>query len=168
MCFISQTCRESTAGGKKAGNWRHRQVTIPATLLRTWRETDMNLRFLRERRPLSREQISEMSGLSLRTVQRLEAGHRVSYASLRALAANLEIDVDSLERELYAVNKSTDDFVEIPRWLRLLDGKRWFGGPGLSRRDVHVIEALCVACAVIVFSASFLLAPHVTNVLRAV
>jgi hypothetical protein len=89
-----------------------------------------------------------MSGLSLRTIQRLEAGHRVSYASLRALAATLEIDVDSLERELYAVNRSTEDFVEIPRWVRLLDGRRWFGGPGLSRRDVHLIEAFCVACAV--------------------
>ena len=78
---------------------------------------------------LSQERVAEMSGLSLRTIQRLEAGHRVSYASLRALAATFEIDVDLLERELYAVNNSTDDFVEIPRWVRLLDGRRWFGGP---------------------------------------
>jgi transcriptional regulator with XRE-family HTH domain len=127
-----------------------------------WLDAGMNLRALREQKLLSQERLAEMSGLSLRTIQRVEAGHRVSYASLRALAATLEIDVDSLERELYAVNKPTDNFVEIPRWLRLLDGKRWFGGPGLSRRDVHVIEALCVACAVIVFSASFLLAPRGT------
>jgi len=69
-----------------------------------------------------------MSGLSLRTVQRLDAGHRVSYASLRALAATFEIDVDQLERELYAVNKTTDDFVEVPRWVRILDDTRWLGG----------------------------------------
>ena len=50
-------------------------------------------------------------------------------------------------RKLYAMNKSTDELVEIPRWVRLLDGKRWFGGPGLSRRDVHVIEVFCLACA---------------------
>jgi transcriptional regulator with XRE-family HTH domain len=128
----------------------------------------MNLRSLRERKLLSQEQLAEMSGLSLRTIQRLEAGHRVSYASLRALAATLEIDVDSLERELYAVSKSTDDFVEIPRWVRLLDGRRWFGGPGLSRRDVHLIEAFCVACAVIVFAGSFLVASNATvKMLRA-
>jgi transcriptional regulator with XRE-family HTH domain len=127
----------------------------------------MNLRFLRERKLLSQEQLAEMSGLSLRTIQRLEAGHRVSYASLRALAATLEIDVDSLERELYAVNKSTDDFVETPRWVRLLDGRRWFGGPGLSRRDVHLIEAFCVACTVSVFAGSFLAASNATaKVLR--
>ena len=133
-----------------------------------WLEAGMNLRSLRERKLLSQERLADMSGLSLRTVQRVEAGHRVSYASLRALAATLEIDVDSLERELYAVNRSTDDFVEIPRWLRLLDGKRWFGGAGLSRGDVHVIEVLCVACAVIFFSASFLVVPHVTKVFRTV
>jgi len=36
---------------------------------------------------LSQERVADMSGLSLRTVQRLDAGDRVSYASLRALAA---------------------------------------------------------------------------------
>lgn len=105
---------------------------------------------------LSQERVAQMSGLSLRTVQRLEAGHRVSYASLRALAATFEIDIDLLERELYAVSNSTDDFVEIPRWLRLLDGRRWFGGRGLSRGDVLIIEAFCVMCAVIALAASFL------------
>src|ERR1700730_12443244 len=127
----------------------------------------MNLRFLREQKLLSQERLAQMSGLSLRTIQRLEAGHRVSYASLRALAVTLEINVDSLERELYAMNKSTDDFVEIPTWVRLLDGKRWFGGRGLSRRDVHVVEAFCLACAVIVFAVSFMVASNATaKVLR--
>ena len=127
----------------------------------------MNLRFLREQRVLSQERLAEMSGLSLRTIQRLEAGHRVSYASLRALAITLGINVDSLERELYAMNKSPDEFVEIPRWVRLLDGKRWFGGPGLSRRDVQLVEAFCLACGVIVFAVSFVVAANATaKVLR--
>jgi len=53
------------------------------------------------------------------------------------------------------MKNSTDDFIEIPRWVRLLDGKRWLGGPGLSRRDLHLIEAFCVGCAIVVISASF-------------
>ena len=127
----------------------------------------MSFKALRERKLVSQERLAEMTGLSLRTIQRLEAGHRVSYASLRTLAATLEMDVDLLERELYAVNKPEDDFVEIPRWVRLLDGKRWFGGRGLSRRDVRVIEALCLGCAVICFAASFLVASSVAaKVLR--
>jgi len=107
----------------------------------------MNLRTLREKRFLSQERLAEMSGLSLRTIQRLEAGHRVSYSSLRALAVTLEMDVDSLEQALYAMSKSPNEFVEIPTWVRLLDGKRWFGGPGLGRRDLHGVELFCLACA---------------------
>jgi transcriptional regulator with XRE-family HTH domain len=128
----------------------------------------MSFRSWRERKHLSQERVAEMSGLSLRTIQRLDAGHRVSYASLRALAATFGIDVDLLERKLYAVNNSTDDFVQIPRWVRLLDDTRWLGGPGPNRRDAHLMEAFCVGCAVILFAASFLVAPHVTKAFRAI
>lgn len=122
----------------------------------------MSFRSWRERKLLSQERVAEMSGLSLRTVQRLEAGHRVSYASLRALAATFEIDVDLLERELYAMGKPADDFLEIPRWVRLLNDRLWFGGPRLSRREVCLVEALCIACALLVFAASFLVASNAT------
>lgn len=116
----------------------------------------MSFRSWRQRMLLSQERVAEMSGLSLRTVQRLEAGHRVSYASLRALAAAVKTDVDLLEREFYAVNQPTDEFIEIPRWLRLLSDRLWFGGPRLSRRDVLLIEALCIVGAATTFAASFL------------
>ena len=56
----------------------------------------MAFRSLRESRQLSQERVADLSGLSLRTIQRLEAGHRVSYASLRALAITFEMDVDAL------------------------------------------------------------------------
>ena len=105
---------------------------------------------------ISQERVAEMSGLSVRTVQRLEAGHRVSYASLRALAITFKTDVDLLEREFYAVKQSTDEFIEIPRWIRLLHDRLWFGGPRWSRRDFLVVEALCLVLAVIVLAASFL------------
>jgi transcriptional regulator with XRE-family HTH domain len=156
------------ADGNLAADWRHRPVPIRSRLLPPMVGACMNLRFLREQKFLSQERLAEMSGLSLRTIQRLEAGHRVSYGSLRALAVTLEINVDSLERELYAMNRSMEDFVEIPKWVRLLDGKRWFGGSGLSRRDVQVIEALCLACAVIVVAMSLMVASNATaSVLRA-
>lgn len=120
----------------------------------------MSFRSWRERMLLSQERVAEMSGLSVRTVQRLEAGHRVSYASLRALATAFKTDVDLLERELYAVNQPTDEFVEIPRWVRLLKDRLWFAGPRLSRRDALLIEALCIVLAVITFAASFLVPEH--------
>ncbi len=122
----------------------------------------MTFRSLRERRLLSQEKLAEMSGLSLRTIQRAEAGHRVGYASLRALAIAFEMDVDLLERELYAVNPSTDDFVEIPRWVRLFrDWSRgaWMGAPPYSRRQQHIAEAFCIGGGVIFLIASFFVPP---------
>jgi transcriptional regulator with XRE-family HTH domain len=109
---------------------------------------------------LSQEKVAQMSGLSVRTVQRLEAGHRVSYASLRALATAFRTDADLLEREFYAVNQSTDEFVEIPRWVRLLHDRFWFGGPRLRRREFLVIEGVNLVGAVLVFAASFLVPEH--------
>jgi transcriptional regulator with XRE-family HTH domain len=115
----------------------------------------MSFRSWRERQLLSQERVAEMSGLSLRTIQRLEAGHRVSYASLRALATAFEVDVDSLERELYAMNRSADDFIEIPRWVRRLNDAFWFGGLRASRRDIRLLEGLLVGCGAFFFVASF-------------
>lgn len=122
---------------------------------------------MREQRHLSQEKVAELSGLSLRTVQRLEAGHRVSYASLRALAKSFEINVDLLEQELYAMKNSADDFVEIPRWIRALNA--WpFEGSRLSRKEVHAVEVLCIVMAVIVFAVSFLVTSEATaNIVRA-
>jgi transcriptional regulator with XRE-family HTH domain len=135
-----------------------------------WLETGMTFRTLRERKLLSQEKLAEMSGLSLRTIQRAEAGHRVSYASLRALAVVFEMDVDLLERELYAVNQSTDDFVEIPRWVRLFRGASrgaWMGAKPLSRRQGHVEEAICIGGGVVFLTTSFFVPPTpVATVLR--
>ena len=82
-----------------AVDWRVFGVTARSRFT-CWRlETDVSFRSWRERMLLSQERIAEMSGLSVRTVQRLEAGHRVSYASLRALATAFKTDVDLLERD---------------------------------------------------------------------
>ena len=76
----------------------------------------MTFRSLRERKLLSQEKLAEMSGLSLRTIQRAEAGYRVSYASLRALAVTFEMDVDLLERELYLQSVGTRIFDTYKLW----------------------------------------------------
>lgn len=114
----------------------------------------MSFRSLREQRRLSQETVAEQSGLSLRTVQRLEAGHRVSYASLRALARSFEMDVDQLEKQLYAT-KNSADFIEVPRWIRVLT--TWpFKRPRLTRSEVHAVEVLCIGMAITVFLVSLL------------
>lgn len=54
------------------------------------------LRELRAARQWSQEQLANLSGLNLRTIQRLESGAKISTESLRALAAVFEVPAESL------------------------------------------------------------------------
>lgn len=56
----------------------------------------MLIQKLRLQRGWSQEQLAEVSGLSVRTVQRLERGQTGSLESLNALAAVFEIDISRL------------------------------------------------------------------------
>lgn len=102
----------------------------------------MFIKTLRQRSLLSQEQLADSSGLSLRTIQRVEAGHRISYASLRALANVFGVDVDKLELELYAMNKTDTEYRELPLWVRLMLGRRWMSS---TRRELFFTEVIMLA-----------------------
>ena len=57
----------------------------------------MLIQKLRLQRGWSQEQLAEVSGLSVRTVQRLERGQPGSLESMKALAAVFETDLDRLK-----------------------------------------------------------------------
>lgn len=97
----------------------------------------MSVRMLRQRKHLSQEQLAETCGLSLRTIQRVERGHRVSYSSLRALAAVFETDIDTLEQELYAMDNMITKYEDYPFLVRFACGRGWFSA---SRRELQKIE----------------------------
>lgn len=59
----------------------------------------MNIQKLRLQRGWSQQQLAELSGLSARTVQRIENGKAASAESLKSLASVFEIDYSSLTRE---------------------------------------------------------------------
>ncbi|HGP6770839.1 TPA: helix-turn-helix domain-containing protein, partial [Vibrio cholerae O1] len=46
---------------------------------------------LRERKNWSQEQLATMSGLSVRTIQRIESGNKASIESLKSLASVFEV-----------------------------------------------------------------------------
>jgi len=54
------------------------------------------LKKLRQERQWSQDQLAKLTGLNLRTIQRLEAGSKISTESLRALASVFEVPTDSL------------------------------------------------------------------------
>lgn len=114
----------------------------------------MLIRKLREDKSISQEQLAEAAHLSLRTIQRVEAGHRVSYASLRALAVTFDLNVDLLERELYAMNTTKNEYIEKPLWVRLVLGLPSLGR--LGRSDLIRHEASLVAYAFVAYASSFI------------
>jgi len=57
----------------------------------------MLIQKLRLQRGWSQEQLADLSGLSVRTIQRLERGQPASVESLKALGAAFEIDFSDLK-----------------------------------------------------------------------
>ena len=110
----------------------------------------MFLKNLRKCSHLSQEQLAESSGLSLRTIQRVESGQRVGFASLRALARTLEINVDILEQELYSMDNIIKEYKDFPFWLRLYIGSGWLSA---TRKEFQRIEIFFVVFAIL--TASF-------------
>ncbi|MCB1664248.1 MAG: helix-turn-helix domain-containing protein [Pseudomonadales bacterium] len=68
----------------------------------------MAIKRLRKERLLSQEQLAEEAGISLRTVQRVEAGKRVGNSSLKALAAFFGTSVDQLHSQEYPSGPKKD------------------------------------------------------------
>lgn len=58
----------------------------------------MLIQKLRLQRGWSQQQLADLSGLSVRTIQRLEKGQDASTESLKSLAAVFEIDFSQLQR----------------------------------------------------------------------
>ena len=54
---------------------------------------------LRLQRGWSQQQLAELSGLSIRTIQRIEGGQTPSVETLKSLAAVFEIDFSQLQAE---------------------------------------------------------------------
>ncbi len=84
---------------------------------------------LRQERNWSQEQLAELSGLSLRTIQRIEGSNTAGSDSLVALAAAFDIEVVALAREL-AMDKSSKEWKKLPVWVRGL-----FFGSGRIQMD---------------------------------
>jgi transcriptional regulator with XRE-family HTH domain len=84
-----------------SGNWRVADVVCRACaklILGSLMEgSQMLIQKLRLQRGWSQEQLAELSGLSVRTIQRLERGQTASVESLKALGAAFEIDFSDLK-----------------------------------------------------------------------
>tara|TARA_R100001377_G_scaffold42927_1_gene24229 strand:- start:1187 stop:1654 length:468 start_codon:yes stop_codon:yes gene_type:complete len=81
----------------------------------------MILKELRLSRHISQEQLAQMSGLNVRTIQRIESGHNASFESLKCLAAALDVDVTTMNQETFMIDKSTKEWQKLPVFIKI-----WF------------------------------------------
>ena len=87
--------------------------------------TTINLRDLKEmrlQRHWSQEQLAEMSGLSIRTIQRIENGENAGFESLKSLAAVFEIDIidSDKKKEIAQIRKEEAYIQNIKGFYKLL------------------------------------------------
>lgn len=78
----------------------------------------MEIRNLRLSRGWSQEQLAEMSGVSSRTIQRIERGGNASLESKKCIAAVFEIDISQLQKDLNMTDKT-----EAPENIETVENK---------------------------------------------
>lgn len=81
----------------------------------------MVLKQLRLSRKLTQDQLAQMSGLNVRTIQRIESGHNASVESKKCLAAALEVDIHVFDQERVILDRQSDHWKQLPLLL-----KAWF------------------------------------------
>ena len=81
----------------------------------------MILKELRISRRLSQEQLAQMSGLNVRTIQRIESGANASLESQKCLAAALDVNIDTLNQENITMDKRSENWKNLPLHLKI-----WF------------------------------------------
>lgn len=108
----------------------------------------MILKQLRLSRHLSQEQLADMSGLNVRTIQRIESGKNASVESLKCLASALNVDIATLNQEKFNVNKNSNNWQQLPWLLKL-----WFVFNFLQARPTR---KSAVRIEIISYSSGFL------------
>ena len=93
----------------------------------------MIVKELRVKNKWSQEQLAAMSGLSARTIQRVESGQSASFETLKSLASVFEIDVNKLTEEITVIDKTTENWKAQPWWFR-------FGFLGMSSRKAQLFS----------------------------
>ncbi|BBN83516.1 hypothetical protein PA25_35010 [Pseudoalteromonas sp. A25] len=81
----------------------------------------MILKQLRLSKHLTQEQLANMAGLNVRTIQRIENGQNASIESLKCLASALDVDIKQLQQEQFMIDKNEDNWQTLPLFLKI-----WF------------------------------------------
>jgi len=103
----------------------------------------MIVKKLRVDRNWSQEQLATFSGLSVRTIQRIESGQSASIETLKSLASVFEVDMSKLTEEIKMIDKTTEKWQSLPLYVRFMfaDSNMPIIGPG-NRKNYLKYEAI--------------------------
>lgn len=91
----------------------------------------MIVKKLRVERNWSQEQVALFSGLSVRTIQRVESGQSASLETLKSLASVFEVDISKLTEEIKVIDKKSEHWKAQPWWFRI-----WIYGSGTRKMQI--------------------------------
>jgi transcriptional regulator with XRE-family HTH domain len=74
----------------------------------------MILKKLRAEKNWSQEQVATFSGLSIRTIQRVESGQSASLETLKSLASVFEVNISKLTEEIKVIDKKSENWKAQP------------------------------------------------------
>jgi len=103
----------------------------------------MIVKKLREKQNWSQEQLAIMSGLSTRTIQRIESGNKASLESLKSLASVFEIDISKLKEEIIVIDKNSESWKLEPLFIR------WFFWGVKARKQILIMEYVCLTFGIL-------------------
>ena len=102
------------------------------------------LKSLRLQKQWSQEMLAEMSGLSVRTIQRIEQGHKASLESTKALNAIFEVQfVESISSSIH-INEPIENDIELEKKKEAYS------------KDVKEFLDLCVIAGICLLSTAFI------------
>ena len=88
----------------------------------------MVIKKLRKKKNWSQEQLAALCGVSLRTIQRVEAGNKASLETVKALASVFEVEILTITEDITVIDKNETEWKAEPVWVRL-------GMIGIKRRS---------------------------------
>ena len=102
-----------------SGYFRNRHSTCFGIIAcQSCEEEFMVVRKLRKEHNWSQDQLAKLSGLSIRTIQRVESGQSASLETLKCLASVFEVEIATLTEEITMIDKASEKWKEQPLWFR--------------------------------------------------
>jgi len=115
----------------------------------------MLVKSLRQKHNWSQEQLAQLSGLNIRTIQRVEKGESVGLETLKSLAAVFEIDVNMLKNENSNENEPHTAQINKDTLIDLEKRERIAKAEVKSKKDFYILALFLLGIFIFFFVPNY-------------